>query len=142
MKTIKYGIYLPKFYENNMYYKSIITFCIENDKIIGAKEWDFQGNNKVVSYIDLLYSKSLVTNDNSGIQEVTTDELIKNTNREIWLFSSEEQAYAQKIWAMKKIRDWYYMNREQERKMFDLKIPELVENQLAQIRVEKPEYFL
>ncbi|MCD6434767.1 MAG: hypothetical protein J7L15_00015 [Clostridiales bacterium] len=139
--SLFWGIYPPKFASNEVYYKDLITFCVEDGAIIGAKQWDYNGKARVTSYIDLPYSERLATYK-SNVVDVDTSVLISDVSRITWLFNSEDEAIIQKIWCLKKIKDYFYNNRDEEKKIFDTKIPETIEKSFNKIKNKNPEYFL
>ncbi len=138
---IKFGIHPPKFVSTQVYYRNIITFCVENDEVIGAKEWDLNGNSKIIPYIDIPYDKRLST-DFPGVQNVDTSVLIGSVARSSWLFGTEEEAYIQKVMCLKKVKDYFYLNREEEKKHFDTKISPSINKIFENIKDNHPEYFL
>ncbi len=139
--SIKYGIYPPRWTGDIIYYKDIITFCVENDKIIGAKQWNINGKDTVISYMDLPYNQRLAK-EFSGVTDIDTSLLLGTVVRVSWLFDTEEEAYIQKVICLNKIRDYFYRNREEQKKAFDIKIPTEIEQVMSTIKKEKPEYFL
>ncbi len=139
--SIKFGIFPPRLAADTLYYKDIITFCVEDDKIIGAKQWDINGKDKVISYMDLPYDKRL-TEKFSGVIDVDTSMLIGSIVRTVWLFNTEEEAYIQKIICLDKIRDYFYRDFEERKKVLDGKIPIEIKNTIKNIKKINPEYFL
>jgi hypothetical protein len=140
MNSLKWGMYLPKWTDGTLYFKDIVTFCVEDDKIIGAKRWDIYGNSKVIPYIDFVYDKDMA--EEAEVSDIDTSLLIGPVVRKVFLFDTEKEAYAQKIWCLKKIREYFYYHREEERRNFDSSIPVEINNSMDKIISSNPEYFL
>jgi len=138
---IKYGMYPPRWTGDTLYHKDIVTFCVEDDKIIGAKQWDINGTSEVISYMDLPYDKRL-TKDFVGVTNIDTSVLLGTVIRTSWIFDTEGEAYIQKVICLNKIRDYFYNNREERKKEFDVKVPPEIEQVMDNIKMTKPEYFL
>ena len=139
--SLQWGIHPPKFVGSQVYYRNIVTFCVEDDNVIGAKVWDLDGNSKITPYIDVPFDKRLST-EFAGVQNVDTSTLINSVVRTTWLFVTEEEAYVQKVMCLKKIKDYFYHSREEEKKHFDTKILSSIDGVYENIKNKHPEYFL
>lgn len=140
--SLKYAIYPPKMAGNDqVYYKDIIILCIEDNKIIGARKYDYDGNAKVVSYLDLPFTPNLNT-DYDKIADFDTSRLLNSAVRTTWTFETEAEAYIQKLWCLKSLREHFNFKEKENRVVFDTKIPEEINQAFSKAKEKNPEYFL
>ncbi len=140
--SLKYAIYPPKMDNSpQVYYKDIIVMCIEGDEIIGARSYDYYGNEKIVSYLSLLYIPSLNKHFNS-VSDFETSMLLNTTARTTWTFNTQQEAYIQKLWCLKKLRDYFKSLEQENRQIFNHKIPHEIYGAFNLSKNKYPEYFL
>lgn len=140
--SLTYAIYPPKMAGNNqLYYKDIIVLCIEDNKVIGAREYDYHGNAAVYSYLGLPYNPKLNTHYNN-VTKIDTSILLNSGVRVTWTFNSEEEAYIQKLWCLQNLREHFNFKEKEERMVFDSKIPPEIYKAFLKARAKNPEYFL
>jgi hypothetical protein len=137
---LRYVINPPKLAGAQVLYRKIIVSVLENDKIIGAYEFDLDGNYKPVSYKDIefhhplsTYFKSVVT---PGAHNIT------GNVRTFWVFDTLEKAFIQKLILLDYLRKYFYSKMEEDKNFFDTKIPKQVSEKVQEIQNTKPEYFL
>ena len=139
--NLKYVINPPK-YSQTIYFKDIVVLVIENDKIIGARKYDYDGTVKVINYLDYDYDKHSVKHFENIKDYKNKMKNLLNDKREYWSFDSEEKAFIQKIWLLKNIRDYFSEQQQKEKKEFNKKLPSVIDIELNNIKNKKPEYFL
>ena len=138
---MKYGIYVPRITSSyQILYKDLVVLIIEDEKIIGAREYDYNGKSKVVSYLGYAYNKNY-TKYIGNIINIKDDEL-NDTKRTMWLFDTEEAAYIQKIWILKKIRSYFKRLIEKEINNFNNSLPEYIDEAFYKTKQVYPEYWL
>lgn len=140
--SLTYAIYPPKMVGNNqVYYRDIIVMCIENNKIIGARQYDYSGNVKIISYLDLPFTQTLNTHYDY-VADFETSKILNSAMRTTWTFNTEQEAYIQKLWCLKKLREHFNFSEKQNRIFFDHKIPRDIYNTFEIQKQKYPEYFL
>jgi len=142
LNNISYGIYPPKYVGSTVYYKDIIIFRVENDKILDAYSYDLSGKKrKKINKKDISYHPVLTTFFKQ-VKIVDSSVLTNSSSRSYWLFNSEKEAFIQKIICFKILRDYYNNNEIENRKLFDSMITTNIDNVLNDIKEKEPEYFL
>ena len=146
MEVLHYAIFVPKLSESNeVFYKDIVTMCIEGERLIGAKKWGLDGSSEVIPYLDLAYSSELVVFKTSIDHKPNRGDLKESPGqhlRTIVKFPTEDLAYAQKIIYLREIREIYEDREKRDRGIFDRKIPLDINKTFGTIKEEHPEYFL
>ncbi len=137
--SLKYGIYLPKMPGDQALYSSVTIICIEDDVIIGAREYDFDGVSSVVPFLGLEYDARLTEHKTEVVEHYDGS---FNSIREVWTFDDEQEAYVQKIILLKKMREYYNHYETQKRRAFDVKIPKEVQDTFDDLKENSPEFFL
>ena len=138
---MKYAIYPPKMTSNfQLYYKDLTILIIDEDKIIGAKKYSYDGSSRVISYLDESFNPVLSTHFDS-IKDIETARL-NNNNRTYWTFNTEREAFIQKLWMLKKLREQFLFHQKENKEIFDSKIPDLINHSFDIAKSRNPEYFL
>lgn len=140
--NLKYAIYPPKMAGNQVYYKDIIVLCIEDDKVIGARQYDYDGNAKIISYLDLIYNPNLNTEYDFLKKDFDTSRLLNSAVRTTWTFSTEIEAFITKLWCLKSLRDHFDFIEKENRLIFDNRIPSEINTAFSKVKENNPEYFL
>ena len=138
---MKYAMNPPKMAGSQVYYKDIIIWSMLDDEILGAKKFDYTKKEKIISTLDIIYDKRLSTKFDS-IQDIDTSVLTNSINRVAWIFNSEEEAFIQKMICLKKLREAFNNQEKENRKIFDTKIPWIIDKSVEEITKKYPEYFL
>lgn len=138
---MKWAIYVPKMTNSQVFYKDLVVFCLEDDKIIGARQYEYDGTSYVISYIGLKYNKNLSTYY-GHVKPFETSILLGNTTRTTWIFDTERDAFIQKIWALKKLREQFNYVQKESQMIFDTKVPDKINAIFENLKQETPEYFL
>ena len=137
---IKYVINPPKLSGGVVLYKEIIVLSVQNDVVMGATLYDYNYIGRPISILDIEYyqSKSKIFN---RATQISPDLLVDNL-RDAWVFSDEKEAFIQKIICLKQIREIYTEDEKENRKIFNNKIPEVINEIFEDIKIKNPEYFL
>jgi len=140
---IRYGIYPPRFKGGTIFYRDITVMVIDTEddnKLIGAYLYQYDGSKVPISFNDLEYDKKMVTYF-SGVQDVDKDDF-DQVLRKVWVFDNEMSAFIQKVVLLNHIRTFFTKKQKDEKRFFDTKIPPQIEDVITDIRQKNPEYFL
>lgn len=134
-----YGINPPQIVNNDVYYKDIIVFSIEDDVVLGSVKFNLNGSKIPSAASDVIYNPLYSEN-----MEITTNskKILSTNKRTTWLFKSEKEAFMQKIICLSEIRDYFFIREQKNRDYFISKIPEKVNKIADDLIKENPEYFL
>ncbi len=142
MTPIQYVINPPKMAGNSqVYYKDIIVYSIQDNKVLGAKMFDYNFIAKPVSTLDITYDPRLSTFF-GNIKQIDTATLTNTITRTNWVFNDEYEAFIQKIICLKKLREVYNINEKEDKQIFNTKIPSNINTVFDKIKIDHPEYFL
>lgn len=142
MKPIQYVINPPKMAGNNqVYYKDIIVYSIQDNKVLGAKSFDYNFVATPISILDIQYDDRLSTYF-EDIQIPDSGTLTNSIMRTYWVFDNEYEAFIQKIICLKRLREVFEMNERENKQIFDTKIPVSINLTYDKLKIEHPEFFL
>ena len=140
VQNVKWGIFPPRFAGSQVYYKDIVVFAVDKDKVIGAERFDLDGNSVPISTLDIEFNPKMVTN----FKEIQHpgDNIMDNIVRTSWLFNSKEEAFIQKVILLAHIRGYFYKKQKEDRNYFDTKIPSIIDEKLDILKNKYPEVML
>ena len=138
--SLLYGINPPKYNSKDVvFYKDLTVSVFENDEIIGAYSYRYDGNFTPASYIGIhtsgekTYNKNIITPDYKNTRGI---------QREIWLYDTQEMAFCQKLIVLDYIRKEFLNDQAKRLEDFNRQIPDQI-TKASQIQMQKhPEYFL
>ncbi len=142
---LRYCINPPKLgAEGEVYYKDIVVFVIdENDKVVGARLYDYNYKSKPIATLDVHYHPAgSDINFLSVKNDVSNYNLIDNSIRTTWIFNDETEAVVQKIICLKHIRDEFLKFEKNRYEKFNSKIPKSIYEAYENTKNKNPEYFL
>ncbi len=142
---IKYCIYPPKMSERfEIYYKELMVLIIEDEKVIGARQYDYSGNSKIMPYLDLPYegSGNFRNQHHNAIDFINTEISTREPERVFWTFDTEREAFLAKVKILNNIRELFEKTQEKQKIYFNKKIPKEIDQIFEKLKKESPEYFI
>lgn len=125
----------------NIIYKGLVILTIEDEKIIGARKYDYDGTDRVIPYLDLEYPANNGYHLDS-IRDVSARELMHEGPRTFWTFNTEREAFVQKLWMLKNLREFFVDFQQKQKIAFSSDIPDLINDAFLNRKLQNPEYFL
>jgi len=139
MKKIYYGLNPPRFAGSTVYYRNIIIFTVEDEKILGAEKFYFNGSSIPVSILDYTFDSNLASYHTSLDLE---PHVIDSISRTMWLFDTKEEAIIQKFIMLSNIRKYFIKKQEIGKQYMNSKIPDSVDQHLQTLISQYPEVML
>ncbi len=146
MNNIKYCIYVPKVSDTfEVYYKELIVLTIENEQVIGARQYDYSGKSQVMPSSELPYvGKSSFRNKHfDSIDTLDLKIYEHNTiDRDFWTFNTSQEAFLAKMKLLKNNHEYFDKTQANHKKYFNQKIPENIGEIFDKLKNKYPEYFI
>ena len=141
MDEIIWGINPPKLVNQQVYYRKIYVYKIQNDKIIETRLYDYDLSKGYKIVLDNVKYKKMVMSYFNSFEFSNT--LLTNSNiRMWWTFDTEKEAFIEKIKLLKTIRDIFYARERENTLIFEYKVPKKIEKLFLDIQTQSPEYFI
>ena len=138
--AIKWGIHPPRFAGSQLFYRDLVVFAIQNDKIIGAEKFDYEGNSIPFPVLDIEFNPSK-THFYKDIQ-YPSKTLMAHVVRTTWLFNTKEEAFVQKVILLAHIQKYFYKKQIDDKRYFDTKIPQDIQSKVSLLQNKYPEVML
>ena len=142
---IKYGCYIPKIdlANNEVFHKELIIFALDGEEIIGAEQFDYNGNSRPIDHTELKYVKhhtyehTNITKAGATILSATTSVL-----KQALMFNTKTEAYLQKLELLSQIRIMFIDDIRDRETHFNSKIPRNIKEIRDRNYSQHPEVFL